>query len=327
MLDLLIDALIDSGKLIPFLYLAYLLITALNRGNSNKMQQTIRKIGAAGPLVGGCLGVIPQCGFSAAAASLYANRVITMGTMFAIFLSTSDEMLPIMLSQISYGSGKNEDSISLVWILIILGLKLAIAVVTGFAVDLILRAMGRKREVNVSFRPGQTSPMSKNRRGVALRAAGLKTSGADLNQCYDPTCGCGGNLRDPLALASLKHCLRTFLYILLLTILLNIGIAFVGEDNLKGVFTNIPVVGEMVATLIGMIPNCAASVVITELYMKGVLGLGPTMAGLLANAGVGVLILFQQNRPRKSNFSILAGLFGVGVFWGVLIDVIIRVIS
>lgn len=326
MLDLIIDAFVDSAKLIPFLYLAYLLITALNRSNSNKMQQMIRKIGVAGPFVGGCLGVIPQCGFSAAAASLYANRVITMGTMFAIFLSTSDEMLPIMISQLSFGDGK-KDEISFVWVLLILGLKLAIAVATGFGIDAFLRAIGRRKEINVSFRPGAVTPAKRSGRGAALRAAGLKTSGADSNQCYDPTCGCGGNLRDPLPLAAGKHCLRTFIYILILTLILNVVIAFVGEDNLKGVFTNIPVVGEIVATLVGMIPNCAASVIITELFMKGVIGLGPTMAGLLANAGVGVMILFQQNRPRKSNFSILAGLYGVGVFWGIMIEIAMKTIS
>lgn len=268
----------DSVKLLPFLFITYFLMEELEHHTGSKTQSRIRNAGKFGPLWGGLLGVMPQCGFSAAASSLYAGRVITVGTLLAVFLSTSDEMLPIFISA----------AVPAVTIAKILAAKVVIAVVSGFVVEAVYVNLLKKKEKDMDIHI----------------------------VCEEEHCKC----EDGALKSACKHTVKIFVYILLITFVLTLGIEIIGEENLAVVFQNMPVVGELIAALVGLIPNCASSVVITELYLSGIIGTGAMMSGLLVNAGVGLLILFRLNRDWKQNAGIVAALYALGVFWGVLIE-------
>lgn len=268
----------DSVKLLPFLFITYFLMEELEHHTGSKTQSRIRNAGKFGPLWGGLLGMMPQCGFSAAASSLYAGRVITVGTLLAVFLSTSDEMLPIFISA----------AVPAVTIAKILAAKVVIAVVSGFVVEAVYVNLLKKKEKDMDIHI----------------------------VCEEEHCKC----EDGALKSACKHTVKIFVYILLITFVLTLGIEIIGEENLAVVFQNMPVVGELIAALVGLIPNCASSVVITELYLSGIIGAGAMMSGLLVNAGVGLLILFRLNRDWKQNAGIVAALYALGVFWGALIE-------
>lgn len=274
----LLHTLEDSVKLLPFLFVTYLLMELLEHTTGGKVQNKIKNAGKVGPLWGGLLGVMPQCGFSAAASSLYAGRVITVGTLLAVFLSTSDEMLPIFISA----------SVAPATIFKILAAKVGIAVISGFLAELVYVKVFKKKEKDMDIHV----------------------------VCEEEHCSC----EDGVLKSALKHTIKIFVYILIITFALTFVIELIGEDSLAVVFQNIPVVGEMIAALVGLIPNCASSVVITELYLSGIIGAGAMMSGLLVNAGVGLLVLFRLNRNWKQNAGIMAALYGFGVVWGILIE-------
>jgi hypothetical protein len=286
-LEILEDALLDTVKLVPFLFVTYLAMEALEHRAGERAREAIRKAGVAGPLVGAVLGVFPQCGFSAAAATFYAGRVVSLGTLCAVFLSTSDEMLPILLAEQADGA----------LILKILGMKLAIGMFMGFALDLGIR-LGRKRD-------GKQDK-------AALHIHEL---------CEHEGCAChdekGGVLR-----SAVRHTVQVTLFIFLITLVLGGLIALVGEDALAGLISTNPELSVFVSALVGLIPNCAASVAITQLYLEGVLGTGAMMAGLLVSAGIGLLVLFRTNRRMKENLAILLGLYATGTIWGLLISLL-----
>lgn len=279
MFDLIIDCVVDTLKTIPFLFLTYLLMEYIEHCTSEKTKGMIRRADKWGPLFGGVLGVIPQCGFSAAAAGFFSGRVITLGTLLAVFLSTSDEMLPILLS--------SQAPIGL--ILRILGLKALIGVVLGFLADFVFRSF--------------------NQRKIGSRIHDL---------CAQEHCEC----EHSIVRSALKHTASITLFILVVTLALNILIGIIGEDQLGGLILNWPVVGELLAGLIGLIPNCAGSVVITTLYLQGAMSAGAMMAGLLVGSGVGLLVLFRTNKNLKENIQITVMLYAAGTLSGMLIDLL-----
>ena len=268
----------DNIKLLPFLFLTYLLMEALEHTTGGKVQSRIKNAGKVGPLWGGLLGILPQCGISAAASSLYAGRVITVGTLLAVFLSTSDEMLPIFISAAVPAST----------VIKILATKAVIAILSGFIAEFVYVSLFKKKEKDMDIHV----------------------------VCEEEHCSC----EDGVLKSAIRHTLKIFFYILIITFILTLIIEVIGEDKLAVVFQNIPVIGEMIAALVGLIPNCASSVVITELYLSGVIGAGAMMSGLLVNAGVGLLVLYRLNRNWKQNAGIVAALYGFGVFWGVVIE-------
>lgn len=280
MLHIIEHSLLDSVKLLPFLFLTYFVMELLEHKTGGKARTRIKNAGKVGPLWGGLLGVMPQCGFSAAASSLYAGRVITVGTLMAIYLSTSDEMLPILISE----------SVPVATIVKILAIKVVIACISGFVVEAVYVGFFHRKEKEMDIHV----------------------------VCEEEHCSC----EDGVLKSAIKHTVKIFFYILLITVVLNLIIHGIGEDTLAGIFTNIPVVGQLASALVGLIPNCASSVVITELYLGGIISAGAMMSGLLVNAGVGVLILFRLNRDVKQNAGIIATLYGLGVFWGVFIDLL-----
>lgn len=281
MKDIILDSLIDSGKLIPFLFLTYLFMEFIEHKSGSKLSDIIKKSGKTGPIWGGLLGVIPQCGFSAAASSLYSGGVITLGTLMAVFLSTSDEMLPILISK----------SVPVLTIIKILGTKVVIAVVSGLIIELIYISVLKKRDKELDIHV----------------------------VCEEEHCKC----EDGVIISAVKHTIKIFIYILLISLVLNFAIAYIGEDTIGNTLSAVPVVGELLAALIGLIPNCASSVVITELYLDNIITAGAMMAGLLVNAGVGILILFRLNKNVKQNISIVGVLYGISVFWGVIIELLV----
>lgn len=278
MIDIIKDTLMDSLKLIPFLFCAFLIMEFIEHKLSNKSKKVIEKSGKYGPFLGSILGAFPQCGFSVAATNLYATRIISVGTLIAIYLSTSDEMLPILISQ-------NVDAIL---ILEILGLKVAIGMICGVFIDYILRNKKQSKHNEIK------------------------------DFCEEEHCHCDHGI----ILPTIKHTLNILLFITIVTFLLNLGIEYLGEENIAKIFMKDSFVGPFISSLIGLIPNCASSVVITELYLTEAITFGSAMAGLLTGAGVGLLILFKVNKNMKDNFKILFTVYGIGVVVGIIIDLI-----
>lgn len=281
--EVVLDGVIDSLKLFPFLYLAYLLMEVLEHKAKHGTEALIRKAGRLGPLFGGALGAVPQCGFSAAASGLFSGRLITIGTLIAVFLSTSDELIAVAASSVA--SGK----ITVTKLLVILAVKVGFAIIVGFIVDLVASKFVKTEK---------------------------ETEICDI--CEREHCHCE---EQGVFLSALNHSLRIFAFILAVTLAINTLIFFIGEDVIKSAVGTIPVVGELIAGLVGLIPNCAASVVITELYIDGIITSGQMLSGLFAAAGVGLLVLFRTNRNIKQNIAIAATLYFSGVLLGTLIEV------
>ena len=284
-LDILLDVLKDTAKLIPFLFLTYLAMEYVEHKAGEKAKARIAGSGKFGPAAGALLGAFPQCGFSAAASNLYAGRIITVGTLMAVYLSTSDEMLPIFLSE----------QVPVTEILKILGLKIVIGMFAGFLLDFAAR--------------------------ILVKSRNHKPDPEVHSICEHDHCNCE---EEGILKSAIHHTLQITLFIFLVSLVLDFIIEFIGNDAMANFITNKPVIGELVAGLIGLIPNCAASVVITQLYLEGALSFGAMMSGLLVGAGIGVAVLLRMNKDIKKNFQIIAILYGYGVIFGIIIELLGR---
>lgn len=278
--EVLADAVIDTAKLIPFLFLTYLLMEWLEEKTGEKTVSIIRKNGRWGPVIGAALGVVPQCGFSAAAASLYSGGLITVGTLLAIFLSTSDEMLPIMISE----------AVSPMTIGKILLAKILLGLLFGIGIDTLNK----------------------------LRHRWKKDKEKHIHDlCEQDHCHCEeGNV----FLSALRHTIQIVIFIFIFTFVIGLLIELVGENAIGTFLTSRPVTGVLLSALIGLIPNCGASVTITELYLRGILSPGQMIAGLLVGAGVGLMVLFRTNRRLVENLKITGILYLSGVLGGWIIE-------
>lgn len=267
----------ENLSLIPFLFLTYLLMEFWEHKAGDKTRGLVEKAGPFAPVIGAVAGAVPQCGFSTAASNLYAGRVISLGTLIAIYLSTSDEMLPIMISE----------KVSLPLIVTVLGLKILIGAIAGLLIDLFWK--------------------SKHSDHHHIH-----------EMCEEENCHC----EKGIWYSALVHTLHITLFILLVSFVLNLVMHMVGEEALGSLVLNKPVLGSVVAGLVGLIPNCVSSVVITQLFLKGAMSFGAMMAGLLVNAGVGVLVLFRVNHNRKENLQIVGLLYGIGVAAGLVLELL-----
>lgn len=274
--EVVLDGLLDTAKLLPFLFLTYLAMEFLEHKAEGKALRFLEKSGRFGPLLGALVGTVPQCGFSAAAANLYAGRIITLGTLLAVFLSTSDEMLPLLIA----------GNVKMTSVLLILGVKIVVGIAVGMLVDLVLRLRHKEESVHID------------------------------TLCEQDHCHC----ENGIFRSALHHTVHITLFILLVTFFVNAVVFFVGEDTVASLFYDRPVVGHILSALVGLIPNCAASVALTGFYLNGFITAGAMLAGLLPGAGVGLLVLFRVNRPMKENFLILLLLFVVGVLAGLAVD-------
>lgn len=298
-LGVVIDALKDTAELIPFLFATYVVISLLDLFASDKTTAAIQRAGHAGPLIGGVLGVVPQCGFSAMGASLYADRIVSLGTFVAVILSTSDEMLPLLLAE----------HVEVGLLARILVTKAVLGVILGFATDLVLRAvLGRTSLAGVD----------------ESDAAEEQDEDAEFDPgAYSCDCGCG----EPLTRGQtawwvvVNSAYRTFqvvVFIFVVSVLLNALIALVGEDALASFLSGNAVVATLVSGLVGLVPNCAASVVLTQLYIDGVLGFAPMIAGTLVAGGAGYLVLFRMNGNMRENAAIVGIVYALGVCVGLV---------
>lgn len=348
-------ALEDTLALVPFLFVTYIALEALEHAAGARANAVVRRAGAAGPVVGALLGVVPQCGFSAMAATLYAGRVVTLGTLVAVFLSTSDEMLPMLVAE------RVESGL----LLRVLGLKVLVALITGVLADLAIRALRKNARVHAFLR---RTVFSVRRDGmeadvVDQMAEGGETAEHICRLCEQDHCGCGhehvhvhghghdderGRARDcaddhghghagdhghghdhghaggrfgivgSIAKSAVSHTVQVSLFIFLVTFALVLVLETVGEDALAAFLSGNQLLAVFASALVGLVPNCSASVVITQLYLEGVLGFAPLMAGLLTSAGVGYLVLFRTNRHPRENAVIVACLFLVACVWGLV---------
>ncbi|MBQ7954688.1 MAG: arsenic efflux protein [Lachnospiraceae bacterium] len=277
MFEIIEHTLLDAVSLVPFLFLTYLVMEWLEHKAGKKAQKFMEKSGQYGPVWGSVLGAIPQCGFSAAAANLYAGRVITMGTLVAIYLSTSDEMIPIMISE----------AVDPVTIVKIVALKIVIGMAAGLLLDFMLP--DKHDEHNHIH-----------------------------EMCEHEHCHCGEG--KGIVRSAITHTLKITVFILLITFILNLILHNGGEDVIADFLMNKPVIGPLVAGIVGLIPNCVSSVVITRLYIEGAMSFGALMSGLLVNAGVGMLVLLRSNADRKEALKIIGIACGIGMVAGIIID-------
>ena len=287
MLDALIDAVLDSLKILPFLFVTYLIMEYLESHTEDRVRDLVKRAGWMGPFWGGLLGAVPQCGFSAAASNLYAGRAISLGTLIAIFLSTSDEMLPIMISE----------SVPVTKMMKLLLVKLIIGILCGFVID--------------GFCHIRSS-----------RKTGQPEDGEDFlieRLCEKEHCHCESG---SIIGSALKHTLHIILFVFAITVVLNLAFLFLGEERLTAVISSRPVSGLFLSALIGLIPNCGASVLLTQMYLHGVLPASHLIAGLLDGAGVGLLILFRVNPDQKENLHITLLLYLLAVVFGMLIHLL-----
>ena len=273
MWDIILDSLLDTAKLIPFLLLTYIAMEYLEHRAGAATTRLVRRAGKWGPVLGAAVGVVPQCGFSAAASNLYAGRIISLGTLVAIFLSTSDEMLPILISA-------HASPVLIAWIL---GIKVAMGLIAGLCIDAFFKGKQEQHEHIHEL-------------------------------CEHDHCGCEKGILK----SAFLHTLQIAAFILIINLVLNIVLEQVGGEALSRWIWNKPVVGQLLSGAVGLIPNCASSVAITQLYLEGAMNFGAMISGLLSNTGVGLLILCRVNRHRGENLKIIGLLYGLSVAGGIV---------
>ncbi len=275
MSEILLDTILDVLKLIPFLFIAFLVIEIIEHKISSKSKDVISSSGKFGPILGSILGAIPQCGFSVVATNLYITRIVSLGTLISIYLSTSDEMLPILIS----------NNMPITEILKILGIKVAIGMFFGFIIDLLYRQKEKK----------------------------------DFHICESDDCDC----EESLLKSSIVHTLKTVTFIFLVSLLLNIGFTYIGEETIEKAFMSSSIFAPIISCLIGLIPNCASSVIITEIHLNHVISLGTAIGGLLTNSGLSLLVLFKNNKNIKENLMIMTLIYVIGVISGIIINLVL----
>ena len=273
-LHVLIHTIKHSLNILPFLFVAFFIIELIEHKFSKKTQEIITKSGKLGPLVGSLLGAVPQCGFSVIATNLYTTRIVSLGTLISIYLATSDEMLPILISR----------NVDIKIILLILGIKVGIGMFCGFIIDFIIRNKEK----------------------------------ADFKLCEDDHCDC----EESLLKSSIIHTLKTFIFILIITFILNLLFEYIPQSIIEKIFFSNSIFAPVLTSLFGLVPNCAASVMITELYLNGIITLGTAIGGLLTGSGVALAVLVKNNENKKETFAILATIYVIGVVSGIILNMV-----
>lgn len=362
-MDLLIDILLDAGKdtlsLVPFLLVTYLALETLEHVAGDRVNGAIKRAGAAGPVVGSLLGMVPQCGFSAMAATLYAGRVVTLGTLVAVFLSTSDEMLPLLLAE----------QVPVQTMAMLLASKALIALVTGFIVDAAIRGLRRNVRAHAAIRrtvlgttvnPAHVNCAHDDHSGgdIIDEVAEAGVSADHIHElCERDHCGCDedededehghGHGHDhghegehehhdghghshshegtpvlSIIRSAISHTVQVSVFIFLVTLILVAVLETFGESAIEQFLRGNETLAVLGSALVGLIPNCSASVVITQLYLEGTLQLAPMLAGTLISAGVGYLVLFRTNRSARENAVFLIMMYVIGAGWGLILSAV-----
>lgn len=364
-MDLLIDILLDAGKdtlsLVPFLLVTYLALETLEHVAGDRVNGAIKRAGAAGPVVGSLLGIVPQCGFSAMAATLYAGRVVTLGTLVAVFLSTSDEMLPLLLAE----------QVPVQTMAMLLASKALIALITGFIVDAAIRGLRRNARAHAAIRrtvlgtaanPAHVNCAHDDHTGgdIIDEVAEAGVSADHIHElCERDHCGCDddedeherdhGHSHDhgrtgehehhhghghdhghshegapvlSIIRSAISHTVQVSVFIFLVTLVLVAVLEIFGESAIEQFLCGNETLAVLGSALVGLIPNCSASVVITQLYLEGALQLAPMLAGTLISAGVGYLVLFRTNRSARENAVFLIMMYVIGAGWGLILSAV-----
>lgn len=360
-MDLLIDILLDAGKdtlsLVPFLLVTYLALESLEHVAGDHVNGVIKRAGAAGPVVGSLLGIVPQCGFSAMAATLYAGRVVTLGTLVAVFLSTSDEMLPLLLAE----------QVPVQTMAMLLASKALIALVTGFVVDAAIRGLRRNARAHAAIRrtvlgttanPAHVNCAHDDHTGgdIIDEVAEAGVSADHIHElCERDHCGCDDDEGEhghghehhhdhgraderehhhghdhshshegapvlSIIRSAISHTVQVSVFIFLVTLILVAVLETFGESAIEQFLRGNETLAVLGSALVGLIPNCSASVVITQLYLEGALQLAPMLAGTLISAGVGYLVLFRTNRSARENALFLIMMYVIGAGWGLILS-------
>ncbi len=307
--DVLADSALDTLKLIPFLFVTYLAMEALEHFASGKVKAAVERSGKAGPVVGSVLGALPQCGFSAMAATLFAGGVVTAGTLIAVILSTSDEMIPVFVA--------HQESPERLFAL--LTVKVVVGLVVGLAVDLVLRATHRSDDAHEHIH----DLCERAHCHCEDEDEGHGCEGDAHDHSHDDHACCGhhhGHGFGGVVRSAAVHTIQVTLFIFVITSVFGLLIEGVGEDAIGELLANHPVRATFIAALVGLIPNCGASVAITELFLDGTLATGPMIAGLLVSGGVGLLVLWRTNNNFKQNAAITVFVYAVGVVVGLLVN-------
>ena len=281
-LHILEHSLLDSIKLLPFLFIAFFIIELIEHKLSEKSKKVISKSGKYGPILGSLLGLIPQCGFSVVATNLYITRILSLGTLISVYLSTSDEMLVILLSR----------NASISTILPLLGTKFIVGLISGFIIDFLLRNKKKEKQT--------------------------------YSICEDEHCGCEDE--ENLLKSSLIHTIKTFIFIFIATFIITLVFELFGEEYLSKLLLKDTLISPFITSLIGLIPNCASSVILTELYLSNSINFASVISGLLTGSGVAILVLFKSNKNIKENLTILSLVYGIGVITGIIITLITYII-
>ena len=319
MVDVLLDSVHDTLQLVPFLLLTYLVMEALEHGTAGRAERVIARADKSGPVVGSLLGALPQCGFSAMAATLYAGRVVSAGTLVAVLLSTSDEMVPVVLA-------RQEPMGRLVGVI---GLKVVVGALVGLLVDVVLRALHRAGDGHPHIRElcerAHCHCGSIDEFHDAAASAHEQDKGHEHEHGHAHGHVHGHDQADHgrwwhIARSALIHTVEVTTSIFVITFAFGLLIEYVGENALASLLGEHPVRATFLAALIGLIPNCGASVAITELFLSGTLATGPMVAGLLASGGVGLLVLFRTNADQRQNVEIAAFIYLTSVFCGLLVS-------
>ena len=362
-MDLLIDILLDAGKdtlsLVPFLLVTYLALETLEHVAGDRVNGAIKRAGGAGPVVGSLLGIVPQCGFSAMAATLYAGRVVTLGTLVAVFLSTSDEMLPLLLAE----------QVPVQTMAMLLASKALIALVTGFIVDAAIRGLRRNSRAHAAIRrtvlgtaanPAHVNCAHDDHTGgdIIDEVAEAGVSADHIHElCERDHCGCDDDEGEhghghghehhhdhghaderehhhghdhshshegapvlSIIRSAISHTVQVSAFIFLVTLILVAVLETFGESAIEQFLRGNETLAVLGSALVGLIPNCSASVVITQLYLEGALQLAPMLAGTLISAGVGYLVLFRTNRSARENALFLVMMYVIGAGWGLVLS-------
>lgn len=356
-MDLLIDILLDAGKdtlsLVPFLLVTYLALETLEHVAGDRVNGAIKRAGAAGPVVGSLLGMVPQCGFSAMAATLYAGRVVTLGTLVAVFLSTSDEMLPLLLAE----------QVPVQTMAMLLASKALIALVTGFIVDAAIRGLRRNARAHAAIRrtvlgaaanPAHVNCAHDDHTGgdIIDEVAEAGVSADHIHElCERDHCGCNEDEDEhghdhghadeqehhhghehshshegapvlSIIRSAISHTVQVSVFIFLVTLILVAVLETFGESAIEQFLRGNETLAVLGSALVGLIPNCSASVVITQLYLEGALQLAPMLTGTLISAGVGYLVLFRTNRSARENAVFLVMMYVIGAGWGLILSAV-----
>ncbi len=358
-MDLLIDILLDAGKdtlsLVPFLLVTYLALETLEHVAGDRVNGAIKRAGAAGPVVGSLLGMVPQCGFSAMAATLFAGRVVTLGTLVAVFLSTSDEMLPLLLAE----------RVPVQTMAMLLASKALIALVTGFIVDAAIRGLRRNARAHAAIRrtvlgtaanPAHVNCAHDDHTGgdIIDEVAEAGVSADHIHElCERDHCGCDEDEDDhghdhshdhghadkhepphdpghshegapilSIIRSAISHTVQVSVFIFLVTLILVAVLETFGESAIEQFLRGNETLAVLGSALVGLIPNCSASVVITQLYLEGALQLAPMLTGTLISAGVGYLVLFRTNRSARENAVFLVMMYVIGAGWGLILSAV-----